>query len=75
MNGRVSKEEFSKAFNTDSVKQETREMFEYAQRLGVRGFPATVLLYNDQLYLIANGYLEADYVIMSINQLVEEKMR
>lgn len=46
-------------------------MFEYSQKLGVRGFPSTVILYDDQLYLIANGYLEADSVILSIKQLVE----
>ena len=49
-------------------------MFTYSQELGVRGFPATVLLLNEQLFQVANGYMEADLLIKGIERLMQEKV-
>ena len=75
LEGRVSEEAFAKVFQSDSAKQETREMFGYSQQLGIRGFPSTIVLYNDKLYLVANGYIKAATLIQSIDRLVKEKVQ
>ncbi len=73
LKGRISKEEFATAFNSDKIKKKTKEMFEYSQKLGIRGFPSTVLLFEDQLNLVANGYIEAESLIEGIERLMIEK--
>ena len=74
LEGRVSKEAFREAFQSEEIKKETKDMFTYSQELGVRGFPATVLLLNEQLFQVANGYMEADPLIKGIERLMQEKV-
>ena len=75
LEGRASKEEFESAYNSEKIKNETKEMFRYSQQLGVRGFPSTVLLLNEQLYLVANGYIESGPLIENIDRLIKEKLQ
>lgn len=74
LEGRTTKKEFQKIFNSSVTKNETIAMFDYTKRLGVRGFPSTVLYFNDQLSLVANGYMEAQPLIEKIDQLMTEEM-
>lgn len=68
----ISAREFLAAFESDAIKQQTRDGFTYAQRLGVRGFPTTVLQQGDELHLIANGYTEAETVIKGVEYLLNK---
>ncbi len=55
----INEGDFTDAFLSEEVKEQTRSSFQYAQELGIRGFPSTVVQFDGQLYLIANGYLDA----------------
>ena len=72
LKGRTSKKAFEQAFQSKEIKKKTSEMFSYSQQLGVRGFPSTVLLFNDQMYLVANGYMEAQPLIEEIERVIQE---
>ena len=47
---------FLARFESEAIKQETTEEFNLNRRWGVRGYPSVLLLNNDQLYQVANGY-------------------
>lgn len=68
----LDREEFTRLFESDSLKEETRKSFAYSQQLGVRGFPTTVLQQGENLFLLANGYAESELIIERIEKLEKE---
>jgi putative protein-disulfide isomerase len=62
--------EFLARFESESVKHETTEEFNLNRRWGVRGYPSVLLLHNDQLYQIANGYATFEQMKMQIEELL-----
>jgi putative protein-disulfide isomerase len=69
----IDTNKFMDGFSSIEMKEKTREDFLFSQQLGVRGFPSTVLEYNEQLYLLANGYAESDYINGNIEKILKSE--
>ncbi len=65
----IDEGDFTTAFLSEDVKEQTRASFQYSQELGIRGFPATVVQFEGQLHLVANGYLDADSLEEAIRRV------
>lgn len=59
---------FKESFESEEMKLDTRAEFEYANQLGVRGFPTLVIKNGEKLSLITNGYQKADKVVEMIRK-------
>lgn len=55
--------DFLRDFESEAMRQQTREDFAQAQRWGIRGFPALLAVREGQAQLLASGYTEADVLI------------
>ena len=64
-----SKTAFVSAFESDTIKTQTRNDFAMVQQWGIRGFPAFIAVVNGEAQLVANGYMEADELLQRIEQL------
>lgn len=62
----VSKEEFTKHFESEFYKNKIKEDFQKSSAMGVRGFPTLLLQKGEDLYLISNGYMESASVVQRI---------
>ena len=51
---------FLRDFDSEAMRQLTREDFEQAQRWGVRGFPTLLAVTGGQAQILTNGYAEAE---------------
>ena len=69
----IDTKDFIDGFSSIEMKEKTLEDFSFSQHLGVRGFPSTVLEYNEQLYLLANGYAESDYIKGNIEKILNSE--
>ncbi len=54
---------FLRDFDSDAMRQGTRDDFTLAQRWGIRGFPALLAVQGGQAEMLANGFTEADVLI------------
>ncbi len=52
----IAADDFSAAFESAEVREQTRSDFQLSQRLGVRGFPTIVLRDGDELSMLTAGY-------------------
>ena len=68
----VDKDEFNERFASEELKAQTGADFKFSQKLGIRGFPTTVLQIGERMHLLARGYTEADGIIEQIDELLEE---
>jgi putative protein-disulfide isomerase len=68
----VDKEAFRKAFESEDLKTKVKEDFEYAANVGVRGFPTLVLQNDNNLYLLSNGYTEAENIMETVLKIKSE---
>jgi putative protein-disulfide isomerase len=59
---------FLENFQSDAMKEATKQDFALAQRFGVNGFPTLVLLKDRAGYQITVGYQKAEAVIESIER-------
>lgn len=66
----VSFETFKALFESDGYKQLVRQDFQYAQQLGVRGFPAVVLQQEDKYTAISMGYSAFEKMKENVEQLI-----
>lgn len=64
-----SKDAFVSAFESDSIKTQTRNDFAMVQQWGIRGFPALIAVVNGEAQLVANGYMEADELLQRVQPL------
>lgn len=69
----ISKSEFLEAFHSQQTIQQTRQDFSTAQSLGIRGFPSLLLKKADKVYLLSNGYREADELHEKISDILSKK--
>lgn len=66
-----SKDAFVSAFESDTIKTQTRNDFAMVQQWGIRGFPALIAVVNGEAQLVANGYMEADELLQRVQQVFE----
>ena len=64
-----SREAFIEAFDSHSIKTQTRNDFAMVQQWGIRGFPALIAVVNGEAQLVANGYMEADEMLQRVQQV------
>lgn len=66
----VDKEAFRKAFQSQQMKDATRDDFKLSGALGIRGFPSLVLKKGEEYFLITNGYTTSDIVINAVKTIL-----
>ena len=66
----VDEEAFKLHFESDYVKQQTKEEFMLAGQMGVRGFPTLLLKKGEDLYEVCNGYTESKNIINRVNKIM-----
>ena len=64
-----SRDAFIEAFDSDTIKTQTRNDFAMVQQWGIRGFPALIAVVNGEAQLVANGYMEADEMLHRVQQV------
>lgn len=62
---------FYETLNAPMTMAETRADFEQAQRWGIRGFPALLLVHGEGLHLIASGYCKTAQLQAMLRQIQE----
>lgn len=68
----VSRDAFIEAFESDSIKAQTRNDFAMVQQWGIRGFPALIAVVNGEAQLVANGFMEADEMLQRVQHVFME---
>jgi len=63
---------FSERFNDDAVRMATRDEFLLNRQWGVQGYPTMVLLYQEQLFMIAHGYATFETMQAQIEKTIAE---
>jgi putative protein-disulfide isomerase len=66
---KLTRNAFVNAFESDSIKLQTRNDFAMVQQWGIRGFPALIAVVNGEAQLVANGYMEADEMLQRVQQV------
>jgi putative protein-disulfide isomerase len=66
----VDDQGFVNAFNSRPIKEQTLQDFAFTKRLGVTGFPTTLLQLGQQYFLLAHGYSEAQQMIAAIDKVL-----
>jgi len=69
----LDKTDFAKKFESKELKEKVKKDFTYSQSVGVRSFPTLVLQNGDDLYLIAQGYVEAEKIIKKCEKVLLQK--
>ena len=65
--------EFLKRLNSDEFRMETSNQFKMIQEWGITGFPAVILVKDNQFYLIAKGYVDFENLQKTIEKILAEK--
>ena len=66
-------EAFLQKLNSDEFRMETTNQFKMIQEWGISGFPAVILVKDNQFYLIAKGYVDYDNLNKVIEKILAEK--
>jgi len=69
---KVDDQQFKQEFTSPFMIDNTKEDFMFSQKLGVQGFPTTVLEHDEKLYLLANGFMEEENLRQSIVRILEK---
>ena len=69
----IATEEFLQKLNSDEFKYETTNQFKMIQDWGISGFPAVILVKDNQFYLIAKGYVDYENLSKVIEKILIEK--
>lgn len=64
--------DFSARFHSDALREQTRQEFLLNRQWGVKGYPTLVLQFQEQLFLVTNGFATALVMKDRIDQLLEE---
>ncbi len=64
--------DFLRDFESEAMRQRTRDDFAQAQRWGVRGFPTLLVVRGDQAQVLSNGYTEAGGLIDSLTRVMAD---
>lgn len=65
----VDRAAFAIAWQSEAVKEATRQDFALTQRLGVSGFPTLAMEHGGQLFLVASGFTPAAVLIERVEQI------
>ena len=63
-------EKYKDLYLSNEIKDQTIEDFNLASKIGIKGFPAVILSYNNKLYFVCNGYMPAKKVIKNIERII-----
>ncbi len=69
----IDSTEFLKRWNSDEFKYETTNQFKMIQEWGISGFPAVILVKDNQFYLIAKGYVDYENLQTTIEKILVVK--
>ena len=64
----VDADEFTTVFESEDLREATRQHFRRSHQAGVRGFPTTVLQYGENVKLLAAGYVPFEQIAADIDQ-------
>lgn len=64
---------FREKMKSDTYKKKTYEEFESARKMGINGFPAVVLQFESQGYLIAKGYRSEQEMTKVIDEIIKKE--
>ena len=62
--------DFLARFESQEVAQETTKEFHLNRQWGVKGYPSVILMHQDQLFLLANGYATYDQMAERIEKVL-----
>lgn len=68
----IDRAAFDKAFESDDMKQLTRQDFEESSQLGIRGFPSVALFQDGKYTLISNGYTKSEVLVDRVNKVMQQ---
>jgi len=66
----MDKKVFGELFDSDEMKEKTRESFSYTIEQGVNAFPTLVLETTSKKYLLSRGYQKAAPLLEKINEIL-----
>jgi len=61
---------YAQKFESDELKDKTRESFSYTIEQGVNAFPTLVFETSERKYLLSRGYQKAEPLLEKINQIL-----
>ncbi|MDP2452134.1 MAG: DsbA family protein [Polaromonas sp.] len=62
--------DFLRDFESEDMRQQTRNDFLQAQRWGVRGFPTLLVVAGGQAQVLTSGYAELDLLVESLTRVI-----
>jgi putative protein-disulfide isomerase len=66
----VNEEEFLQRFESEEMKLEVKNEFNYSSKLGATSFPSLILKYEDSYYLVSRGYSKSEVIIKNIREVI-----
>jgi len=66
----LDSDKYASLFESDEMKEKTRESFSYTIEQGVNAFPTLVLETEDKKYLLSRGYQKAAPLLERINEIL-----
>ncbi|WP_226389732.1 DsbA family protein [Penaeicola halotolerans] len=69
----IDPDDFLAEMNSPANKRQTQEEYDLVKRYGIQGFPALIMEYDQQLYLIARGYAPFEQVDGIIQKILSGK--
>ncbi|MFT7020329.1 MAG: protein-disulfide isomerase-like protein with CxxC motif, partial [Cyclobacteriaceae bacterium] len=66
----VSEQAFFSAYESKEILDITVNEFDWVQKAGVRGFPATVLKQGDQYTMLASGYTSIEQLNSTLQKVL-----
>lgn len=73
--GSFDEASFGETLASPMAMSDTRADFEQSQQWGIRGFPALLVLHDNALHMIANGYTTCDDLIKSLQELQQSSQK
>ena len=65
----IEESKFEKYYNSPVIINETERDFRYAYTLGVQGFPSIMVIKDNKLHKISNGYTTAQQIIHKLKMI------
>ncbi len=66
----IDSEKFQAEYQKDSIRKETREMFEWCKKMGASAFPTLLLQIEEETGLISRGYRPFDTIESHLHHLL-----
>ncbi len=68
---KVDFDAFKVRFNSTEIKKETHQEFQLNREWGVRGYPTLLIIKNNKVEVLANGFFQKDKIIQSIKNKLD----